>query len=177
MRHLTFVLSSTLALFCASAATAGSVEVKGVHLCCPNCVKGVDKALTGISGVSAVKSDREAKTVTFTAADDKAAQAGIDALAKGGFHGTATIDGKEAKFPASGAKADAKADSITVSDVHLCCAACVKAASAAVKAVAGVSDVKCDRDASSVTVTGKDVSVSAVVKALNDDGFHATIKE
>ena len=64
-----------------------------------------------------------------------------------------------------------------MSNVHLCCAACVKAANAAVKAVAGVSDVKCDRDASSVTVTGNDVSVSAVVKALNDEGFHATIKE
>jgi copper chaperone CopZ len=177
MRTATSLLSSALVLLCAGAASAGSVEVKGVHLCCGNCVKGVDKALTGVSGVSAVKCDRDAKTVTFTADDDKTAQAGIDALAKGGFHGTATIDGKAAKFPDSGAKEDAKGDSLTVSDVHLCCGACVKAAEAAVKGVAGVSAVKCDRGASSVTVTGKDVSASAVVKALNDEGFHATIKE
>ncbi len=177
MRTATSLFSTALVLLSAGAASAGSVEIKDVHLCCPSCVRGVDKALTGVSGVSAVKCDRAAKTVTFTAADDKAAQAGIDALAQGGFHGAATIDGKDAKFPASGAKEDAKADSIAVSNVHLCCGACVKAAEAAVKAVAGVSGVKCDRDASSVTVTGSDVSVAAVVKALNDEGFHATIRE
>ena len=177
MQTATSLLSTALVLLLAGTASAGSVEVKGVHLCCASCVRGVDKALTGVSGVSAVKSDRATKSVTFTAADDKAAQAGIDALAQAGFHGNASIDGKDAKFPASGAKDDAKADSIAVSNVHLCCGACVKAAEAAVKAVSGVSGVKCDRDASSVTVTGTDVSVAAVVKALNDEGFHATIRE
>jgi len=177
MRPSNSLLSLALVLLSAGAVSAGSVEVKGVHLCCASCVKGVAKALDGVTGVSAAKCDRDAKTVTFTASDAKAAQAGIDALAKGGFHGTATIDGKDAKFPASGAKEDAKADSITVSNVHLCCGACLKAASAAVKKVDGVTDAKCDKDASSVTVNGTGISVSAVVKALNDAGFHATVKE
>jgi len=177
MRSSNSLLSLALVLLSAGAVSAGSVEVKGVHLCCGSCVNGVKKALADVSGVSGLSCDRAAKTVTFTASDEKAAQAGIDALAKGGFHGTATIDGKDAKFPASGAKEDAKSNSFTVSSVHLCCPACVKAAGAAVKAVDGVSDAKCDRDGSSVAVTGKDVSIAAVVKALNDAGFHATVKE
>ena len=42
--------------------------------------------------------------------------------------------------------------------------------------VGGVGNVVADREASSVEVTGDNVSVEAVVKALNDAGFHATVK-
>lgn len=170
------VASASALLLLASTALAAKVEVKGAHLCCGACVKGVEKAMSGVSGVSGLSSDREAKTITFTADDEKSAQAGLDALAKGGFHGQATIDGKEAKLPDSGAKEGAKANSISLSEVHLCCPACVKAVEAAVKKVDGVSEVKCDRAASSCSVTGTNVVVTAVVKALNDEGFHATVK-
>jgi copper chaperone CopZ len=139
-------------------------------------VKGVDKALAGVTGVSNVKSDREAKTVSFTAADDKAATAGIEALAKAGFHGTAKHGDADLKFPASGAKEGSKASQIKVGHVHLCCGACVRAADEAVKKVDGVNDVTADREASSIEVSGESVSVEAVVKALNDAGFHATVE-
>lgn len=177
MRLVRSVLALIVALGFAGSALAGKVEVKGVHLCCGACVTGVSKALDGVTGVSGVASDRESKVVTFTAADDKAAQAGIDALADAGFHGAATHDSKELKFPASGAKDGAKASEINIDDVHLCCAACVKAVDEVVSKVDGVSEVTSDRQASSVKVTGENVSVEAVVKALNDAGFHATIKE
>jgi mercuric ion binding protein len=177
MRFVRSVLALIVALGFAGSALAGKVEVKGVHLCCGACVTGVSKALDGVTGVSGVASDRESKVVTFTAADDKAAQAGIDALADAGFHGAATHDGNELKFPASGAKDGAKASEINIDDVHLCCAACVKAVDEVVSKVDGVSEVTSDRQASSVKVTGENVSVEAVVKALNDAGFHATIKE
>lgn len=156
--------------------SAGEVQVTGVHLCCGACVKGVDKALHGVEGVSGVASDRESRKVRFTAADDKAAAAGIEALAKGGFHGTAKHGDATLAFPASGAKEGAKAGQVKIGNVHLCCAACVRAADEALKKVEGVGNVSADREASSIEVTGENVSVEALVKALNEAGFHATIQ-
>jgi hypothetical protein len=40
-----------------------------------------------------------------------------------------------------------------------------------------VSDVKCDRKARTVKLTGDGIDVSAVVAALNKAGFHGTIKK
>jgi copper chaperone CopZ len=157
-------------------AQSGQVEVTGVHLCCGACVKGVDKALTGIEGVTNVAGDRESKTVRFAAADDKAAEAGIQALAKAGFHGTAKHGDAAIEFPASGAKEGSKASQIKISNVHLCCAACVRAADEAIRKVEGVENVTADREASSIEVTGDNVGVEAVVTALNDAGFHATVQ-
>ena len=51
--------------------------MKGVHLCCPACVKGVAEALKGVEGVKGA-CDQKAKTVTLTATDAKAAQKAID---------------------------------------------------------------------------------------------------
>ena len=155
---------------------AGDVEVKGVHLCCGSCVKGVDKALKDVTGVSNVKCDRESKTVKFSADDDKAATAGVEALAKAGFHGSATHGDAKVDFPESGAKEGARASRIKVGHVHLCCGACVRAADEAIKKVDGVNNVTADREASSIEVSGDNVSVEAVVKALNGAGFHATVE-
>lgn len=172
-------ITTTLAMFAllvtVSAVQAGEVTVKGVHLCCGSCVRGVAKALDGVDGVSDVASDRKAKTVTFTATDDKAAQAGVDALAKGGFHGTATHGDKKVAFPASGAKKGATADEVTFTNVHLCCGACVTGAK---KALAGVkAEFSADRKGSSVTLKGSDIDVAAAAAALNAAGFHATVKK
>ncbi|MBL8851012.1 MAG: heavy-metal-associated domain-containing protein [Planctomycetaceae bacterium] len=170
---------SLFVLFASSsvAALAGQVEVTGVHLCCGACTTAVAKALSEVEGVSNVTSDRETKTIRYTAADDTAAAVGIEALATAGFHGTAKHDDKAADFPASGAKEGAKASRIKISNVHLCCAACVKAADAAVRKVDGVSNVTADRDASSLEITGDNVSVESVVAALNGAGFHATVEQ
>src|SRR5436309_14196287 len=61
------------------------VEVKNVHICCPACEKATAKILeeSGAKGAA----DKGTKMITFTAADDKAAQKALDALAAGGFHG------------------------------------------------------------------------------------------
>ncbi len=175
MRIASLVLMGVVGLM--GIASAGEVEVKGVHVCCGACVKGVESALKDVEGVSGVNCDRAAKTVVFEADDADAAAAGIEALAKGGFHGTAAHEGEAIEFPDSGAKEDAKANEITLTNVHLCCAACVKAVDAAVKDIEGVSEAVCDRDESTVKVSGENVSVEAVVKALNDSGFHATVAD
>lgn len=160
----------------AATANAGDVKVEGVHLCCGACVKGVGKALKGVDGLAGIQCDRKAGSIVFSAESGDAAKSAIAALADGGFFGTATLDGKGVAFPKSGAKAGAKADSISISHVHLCCGGCISAAAKAVRGVEGVADVDCDRAGSSVKVTGSDVSVEAVVKALNGAGFNAKVE-
>src|SRR5882757_9994418 len=57
----------SLALVPAALADV-TVTLKDVHLCCDNCVKGVDKAVAPVAGVAA-KSDKDESTVTITAPD------------------------------------------------------------------------------------------------------------
>lgn len=176
MRFVQFCAAAALLFVSSGIAAAGKVEVTGVHLCCGKCAKGVADALSKVDGVSGAMCDRDAKTVTFTAANDEAAQAGIDALAEAGYHGTAKHGNDELEFPASGAKKDAKANSISLSHIHLCCGQCLKAVAAAANDVDGVSNVSCDREKMTCSVTGTNVSVEAVVKALNDAGFNAKVE-
>ncbi len=67
---------------------------------------------------------KDTGTITLVAADDKAAAAAIDALAKAGFRGNAKLGDKVLAFPDSNADKGAKADSFTIAGVHLCCPAC-----------------------------------------------------
>ena len=172
---LTTSLSVCALLLAVTAVQAGDVTVKGVHLCCPACVKGVAKALGDVDGVSGAACDRADKTVTFSATDDKAAKAGIAALAEAGFHGAASHGDKKLDFPASGAKKGDKADKIVLTNVHLCCGACVKGVSKALEDIK--AEAACDRKESTVTLTGSDIDVSAAVAALNKAGYHAKVKK
>ena len=165
-----------LVLGFATFVQAGEVTVKELHLCCPQCDKLALEALKDIDGVSAAKADRSKKTVTFSATDDKAAEAGVKALAEEGFYGKATHGSKDVKFPESGAKEGQKSDSVTLSQVHLCCPACVTAVEKALKDLDGSQQVEADREERTVTITGKSISVPAAVKALNKAGFFAKVK-
>src|SRR5215218_3318996 len=75
-------------LACAAPAAAGTkVELKHVHMCCGGCAEEMENILNAVEGVTDVATEQEAKTARFTAADTKAAQRALDALAAGGFHG------------------------------------------------------------------------------------------
>lgn len=148
------------------------VEIKGVHLCCGACVKGVVTALEGVDGVTQV-SDRENQTVTLTAANDQVAQKAIDALATAGYHGdidssTLSIK-KETNVPAG------KVKSLSLTNLHNCCRSCGNAIKKAVKSVAGVSGDTVKPKEADFEVTG-DFDAAAVVKALNAAGFHVQVK-
>jgi copper chaperone CopZ len=172
---LTTSLSLFALLFAVGVAQAGNVTVKGVHLCCPQCVKIIGKTLGGVDGISDAACDRAAKTVSFTATDGKSAAAGIKALAKAGFHGAAAHGDKLLKFPASGAKKGDKADKIVFKNVHLCCGQCVKGVA---KALADIkAEAACDRKAGTVTLTGSGIDIAAAAAALNKAGFNATLKK
>lgn len=153
------------------AAPESKVEVKNVHICCGACEKAVGKILdeAGVKGTC----DKKTKTISFTAADEKAAQKALDALAAGGFHGD-TGSKELAIKDDSGAK-EGKVTSATVKGFHNCCPACCKAIKAVLGKVEGVESEDTKPKETSCTVKGN-FDPAKLVKALNDAGFHATIE-
>ena len=81
-----FGVALAVVLVAGAVRAETKVELKGVHLCCGQCVKTVGTVLKGIDGVQG-KCDQKEKTVTITAPDDKTAQKAVDALAAAGFQG------------------------------------------------------------------------------------------
>lgn len=174
MLRKTILLAAAAVIAVPLTARAADVEVKGAHLCCGACVKAVAATLKRVKGVTDAACDRDAKTIKFKATDAKVAQQALNRLVGAGFYGTASIDGKAAKLRGSGAKKGAKADEVTLHRLHLCCGGCVTAATKAVKGVKGVESATADRKARTLTVKGSQFDVSAVVAALNKDGFAAS---
>jgi copper chaperone CopZ len=148
-----------------------TVEVKGVHLCCNACVKGVGAALKGVEGVTP-KCDREHGTITLTAKDAAAAQKALDALGAAGYFGDT---GDKSLTIKPGTAPKGKVQSVTVTGVHNCCGACNKAIKGAVKAVDGVKGDTAKAKSATFQVNG-DFDPEAVIKALNAAGFNATVK-
>jgi copper chaperone CopZ len=62
-----------------------TLKVKGVHLCCPSCVKAVNKALTDVSGVTA--NTAAVKSETFEVTGDFKDSDVLEALKKAGLLG------------------------------------------------------------------------------------------
>ena len=170
LRPLVIVVALTLTL-ATSPTHAGNVTVKGTHLCCGGCQDIADAALSEVDGLTKIACDLNTKVISYTAESDKSAAAGIQALAKAGFFGAATHDKKSLKYPASGAKKGAKADSITLGGVHLCCTSCVTASQKALEKVKGVTLIDIDRNEKTIKLTGDSIIVPDAVAALNKAGF------
>jgi len=147
------------------------VELKGVHLCCGQCVQAVAKTLKPIEGVTP-KCDQEAGTVTITAKDDETAQKALDALAAAGFHGDSGNDKIKIKSAAGESK---KVKSLTLTGIHNCCGACCKAIKATVKKVNGVTGDTAKPKNNTFEVTG-DFDAAELIKALEAEGFHVKVK-
>jgi copper chaperone CopZ len=166
--------SFAVLLLVSSAASAETkVELKGVHLCCPACIKAVGEVLKGVDGVTGM-CDQKAKTVTITAKDDGAAQKAIDALAAAGFHGD-TGNAKLAIKDDSGVS-KGKVKSLTITGAHNCCAQCCRGIKETVKKVPGVTGDTAKPKADTFDVTG-DFDAEELVKALNTAGFHVKVKK
>lgn len=145
------------------ASAESKVKLTNVHNCCKSCTKGIEQAVTKSGATAAV----DKTTVTITAADDAAAKKAVDGLVAAGHFGEGASD---AQTPS-----DAKAKSVTVEGVHLCCGKCVDGFNKAVKAVAGVTGTNAAKNATSVTIEG-DVSPKAVLEGLHKAGFGGTVK-
>jgi periplasmic mercuric ion binding protein len=157
----------------AVAVAETKVEVANVHLCCPACVKGVSAALKDVEGVKGV-CDQKGKTITLTAADDAAAQKGIEALAAAGYHGK--LETKAVHFPRDSGATKGKVSSLTLTGVHNCCGACNKAIKTAVKKVTGVTGDTAKPKGESFDVTG-DFEATDLIRSLHEAGFHVKVQK
>jgi copper chaperone CopZ len=169
---LVLASAGALAVVGAAALAESKVEVKGVHLCCGACVKGVATALKGVEGVKPA-CDQKGKTVTITASDDATAQKALDALFDAGYFGTIESSGFTVK-PVSNLPAG-KVKSLSLSNSHNCCKQCCVAIKKAVGAVSGVSGDTAQPKKADFDVNG-DFEAAAVVKSLNDAGFQVKVK-
>ena len=167
-------LASAVSFSLALVAQAETkVTMKGVHLCCGQCVKIAGTAVGKVEGAKAA-CNQKAGTITITAPDDETAQKALDALAKEGFHGT-TDNEKLALKDDSGAGKD-KVKKVTVVGVHNCCGMCSTALKAVVTKVEGVTGTDVKPKATSFTVEG-DFVPTDLVKALNEAGFHPKLEK
>jgi mercuric ion binding protein len=158
-----------------SAAAETTVELKSIHMCCEGCADEVAAILKKVEGITGVAVDQKTTTARFTAADSKAAQRALDALAAGGFHGD-TGSAKDFAFKDdSGVKAG-KVKLLTVTGFHNSCPGCVKSFRAAIKDVPGVNAASLKSKVTTCEVTG-DFDAVELVKALNKAGFHVKVKQ
>ncbi len=167
MKKLLALSAILLALGGLAQAAEVSVKLSNVHLCCASCVKGVDKAISNVTGATA-QSDKDAGTVALNAPDKATAQKAVDALVAGGYFGKSSDPSIKVKAP-SGAK-KGKVQSLKVAGVHLCCAKCVTGVTDALNKVEGVKANTATKGAETFEVTG-DFSAEDAFTALNNAGL------
>jgi copper chaperone CopZ len=160
-------IAAVLAFVLSAPAADVTAKLTDVHLCCKGCVDGVEKAVGEVDGAKAAV-DRDAGTVTLSAADAATLQKAADALVKAGYFGK-TSDNTVTLDSSTGAKNE-KVQSLRVEGVHLCCGKCVKAVDRAVKSVAGAKEHTATKGAKSFEVTG-DFNDNELMTALQKEGL------
>ncbi len=107
-------------LFLTMSVLAGdfSDKLTEVHLCCQGCVKGVQKAVGQVPGVTAA-ADMDDGTVTLTGPDSATVQKAADAIVAAGYFGKSSDPA--IKIVAQTGAQDQKVKSLEVEGVHLCC--------------------------------------------------------
>jgi copper chaperone CopZ len=159
----------TLALTFSVRAAETSAKISNVHLCCQSCVKGVDKAVADVKGVTAT-CDKDAETVTLTGPDKASVQKAADALLAAGYYGKSS----DLKLASNSGASGKKVQTLKVEGVHLCCGKCVTAVDKAVKSVSGVKEQTAKKGAESFEVTG-DFNDNEVMDALHKAGLNGKV--
>lgn len=157
----------------ASNHTETQVELKGVHLCCGGCVAAVTRAVASVPG-GACQCDMDNRTVHLTAADDRAAQKALDAIAAAGLHGE--TDNENLAIRPERNIPPGKVRKVTVSGIHNCCQPCYEAIKTALDTVKGITGDTVEPEKTTFEVTGH-FEAAALIEALNAAGFHARVKE
>ena len=165
---LVIALAATLSVQAADV----SVKISDVHLCCPSCVKGVEKAVGEVAGAT-VAVDQDTETVTLSAADTATVQKAADALVAAGYFGKSS-DASVKMDASTGAKGE-KVQTLKLKGVHLCCGKCVKAVNEALGTVAGVKANTAAKGVTTFEVTG-DFNDKEVFDALQKTGLTGKVE-
>ena len=163
LASVVIAFASTLSAWAADV----TAKISDVHLCCKNCVTGVEKAVGEVQGVTA-SVDKDAGTVSLTGPDTATVQKAANALVAAGYFGKSSDPA--VKVAADGGAKGRKVQSLKLEGVHLCCGRCVSAVDKAVKSVAGVKEQTAKKNADSFEVTG-DFNDREVVEALHKAGL------
>jgi copper chaperone CopZ len=155
---------------------AGTVTVKGVHLCCGGCTAAATEALENVKSVEQISCDLNSKIISFDVPDKKTAQLAIESLAKGGFFGTAAYEDKPLKYPESGAKKGEKVNEATIYGLHLCCDSCVTQAQEALSKSDRISSMEFDRAKGTVRLIGQQIDLHSTIGLLNKAGYYGQLK-
>ncbi len=163
MKSITLLTTAIVIALGLTAHAETTVKLTGLHNCCGSCDKGITKALTSVSGVTAVVSD---DTATVTGKTKSSVDKAIQALLDAGYYG----EGAPVQTIA-----DKKVKSVTVSGTHLCCGKCVTGVADAIKTVPGATSHTATKGAKSFKVEG-DFNQKDLLAALNKAGYNGTIK-
>jgi mercuric ion binding protein len=165
-------LAFALALSVGSARAAVTVTVSEMHLCCRGCTMAVEKAVAKLEGVK-VKTSQDDLTTVIEAADIKAVQTALDAMAAAGF--TGKCDNDEVKFAEIKAP-EGKVTRLEIYQVHNCCGACTKAIKGALKEVEGVKSDTCKAKETEFVIEGDFVAKDAI-EAMCKAGFYCSLEK
>src|SRR5882724_3175326 len=160
-------LAVVFALVISANAAETTAKLTDVHICCDSCVKGAEKAVSKVPGVTAVVS-KDDETVSLTGPDNATVQKAVDALVAAGFYGKSS-DASIKVNAMTGAKGQ-KVQSLKIKDLHLCCGKCVKSVNTALETVPGVKANTATKGAKSFEVTG-DFNDKDVFDALQKAGL------
>ena len=166
MNRITLGLAALLAPV-ALASAESTVTISKTHLCCNNCVQGVAKAVKPVTGATA-KCDRNAQTITITAADEATVQKAVDAIAAAGYFGKA----EGAKMVDDSGAKPGDVQSAEISGLHNCCNKCTTTINDTIKAAGAKGTTKAKE--TTFTVTGPFDPVK-LVQAFNDAGFNVKV--
>jgi copper chaperone CopZ len=155
--------------FVTTTAPAEEIKVSGVHNCCGACCKLMHEVLGKVEGVTEVTAKPKETDFTFDAANTKASRQAIAALARAGFHGKTNKE--KLVFRDNSGVEKGKVPRLSLVGIHNCCPGCCKAAKDAIAKVEGVEADTLKPSKRTFVVEG-DFDGAAVVKALNDIGFH-----
>jgi copper chaperone CopZ len=166
-------IAMALALAVSVRAADVTVTISDVHICCGSCVKGIQKVVGTVDGAKADVSEDDG-TIKITAPDTATVQKTADALVAAGFFGTSSDPSIKINAD-TGAKGQ-KVQTMTISDLHLCCGKCVTAVHKTVSSVPGVTGDTAAKNVKSFTVTG-DFNDKDVMDALQKAGLTGKVTD
>lgn len=154
-----------------------TLTLSGVHLCCAACEDGVteigsDPKNPLPAGVT-LTPDRKAGSILVKAPSGKDAQAALRSIVAAGFYGAS--DNDSLKIPDLKPD-DFTAETMTVTNIHLCCGSCVKAFTKAVESVEGVKSCEAKSGDARAIVTGTSFKPYEVMQALRAAGFGGSFR-